>query len=59
LDEKAVIGMEKELKWQKVKKPQPCWSGEIRVDTVNRRFIYENYYINADELFEQLSKEND
>ena len=51
--------MAKELKWQKVKKPQPCWSGEIRVDTVNRRFIYENYYINADELFEQLSKEND
>ena len=51
--------MAKELKWQKVKKPQPCWAGEIAVDTVKRRFIYENYYINADELFKQLSKEND
>lgn len=48
---------EKELpKWEKVKHPSPCWSGEISVDTAHRKFRYENYCIDADKLFKTLDK---
>lgn len=42
-------------KWRKIKNQQPCWSGEISVDPINRLFRYENYVINADQLFKAKS----
>lgn len=48
-----------ELKWKKSKNPKPCWSGELRVDFSRRRFYYENFYINADELFKHIPKEDE
>lgn len=48
----------KNLVWRKVKNPKPCWSGELGSDYSKRRFYYQNYYIDADELFKQIPKED-
>lgn len=43
-------------KWKK-RPSQAQWAGEISVDTDHREFRYENYSINADELFKKMDKE--
>lgn len=55
--EKRIKTFEKLPKWKRVKNPQPCWSGEIGVNPMTRKFEYENYTINADRLFKLIEKE--
>ena len=54
--EKRIKRFEKLPKWKKTGKGA-CWSGEIGVNPMTRKFEYENYTINADRLFKLIEKE--
>ena len=56
--EKELEKLLKLPKWKRVKNPQPCWSGEIGVNTFKGQFQYENWAISADKLFKLLDKED-